>query len=646
MPIKFTKLTLITLATIYFSSCASSVKDIKEDNGSSHIKEISFEELSIPKTKQEKISLRISPSAKVTYDNGDVKSFPLSYQVVFRPGDMIDGKAIGTLFNQKGEPLKDENGKPDINNSTDGESIIEKNGNFYLYNHFETYPGAIYITNLEKQPNGQLKPVKTMNADFSDVGGTMINCASSVTPWNTHLSSEEDYYFDGTKFDNKTQKYVSDHINLCKIDSANKITDTKKYFCHVTKQIREKYLSDPNSFTPYNYGYIVEVNEKGKVKNGLKHFVMGKGSPEMAFILPDRKTAYITDDGDYRGFYLFVADKADDLSAGTLYMAGWEQTSAENDGTANLKWIKLGHGTNSQVKNIIDRKPYFTDIFDVNDSETCNGEGFKMVKAGDPDPMCIRVKDGTNGSLINTNIFKSSEEVRMAAAFLETRKYGVYLGATAEFRKEEGVTYDPDRNAIYLAMSEINKSMEDNYKKNEPQNHVRLPLNACGTVYKVDLGNGKDVGGEKISSKYVGKTMSALVSGKPIKTGDQGSDENYCHPNYIANPDNINYIAKDILMIAEDTHGHPNANAWAYNIKNKTLTRIMTAPTGAEFSGVFTHLASGKRHYIFVVAQHPFNNDSYNTEGKQVDVDILKSATAEEKRSYIGYIHGLPALNK
>ncbi|GIW21851.1 MAG: hypothetical protein KatS3mg068_0858 [Candidatus Sericytochromatia bacterium] len=47
------------------------------------------------------------------------------------------------------------------------------------------------------------------------------------------------------------------------------------------------------------------------------------------------------------------------MSKGTLYIAKWEQISSENNGKANLKWIKLGHGSDLEVKEIIDRKINF-----------------------------------------------------------------------------------------------------------------------------------------------------------------------------------------------------------------------------------------------------------------------------------------------
>jgi hypothetical protein len=47
------------------------------------------------------------------------------------------------------------------------------------------------------------------------------------------------------------------------------------------------------------------------------------------------------------------------------------------------------------------------------------------------------------------------------AAFLETREYAKKMGASAEFRKMEGVAYDQKNNKLYIAMSSIDKSMSD-----------------------------------------------------------------------------------------------------------------------------------------------------------------------------------------
>jgi hypothetical protein len=43
----------------------------------------------------------------------------------------------------------------------------------------------------------------------------------------------------------------------------------------------------------------------------------------------------------------------------------------------------------------------------------------------------------------------------MLAAALETRRYAAYLGATTEWTKWEGITYDPKRRRLYTAMTEM-----------------------------------------------------------------------------------------------------------------------------------------------------------------------------------------------
>jgi secreted PhoX family phosphatase len=642
------QLSLLSLSTVLFSSCFLLNKNFDREATVNRIKNITFSPLSVPETKEEQEALRISPTAKVNYKDGTVKKFSLNFQTVFRTDDKIGDVTVGTIVNKKGNPIIDRDGSY-TSNRTDGMSIIEKEGSFFLLTHFETYPGAIYVTDLDKTLDGTLKAKNFRNIDFSPVNGTMINCAASVTPWNTHLSAEEDYYLDAAKFSASTKKYVNkDHIDFCEIDNKGKISNAKSQFCYVTKRMRDDYLNNPNEFTPYNYGYILEVEidnqGNGKVRGNNKHYAMGKGTPEMAMVMPDNRTVYITDDGDYRGLYMFIADKEGDLSEGTLYMVAWEQTSAENDGQANLKWIKLGHGSDAEIKAIINKKPDFSDIFEVRDSKSCKDNGYKVIRAGDPEPMCLRLRDGRNGTTIASNVFKNGEEVQKAAAFLETRKYGVYLGATSEFRKEEGITYDPDRNVLYLAMSEINKSMLDNFQDKEPQNKIRLPQNDCGTVYELKLGSSDPDSDEKIDSKFIGKSMKGLISGKPLKTGEQYADRNSCHPDFIANPDNLQYIAKDLLLIDEDTSGHPNPDVWAYDTRKKSLTRIMTGPAGSEFSGMFTNIASDNSHYIFLNSQHPLNNPSENAEGELVNLDLIKAATPEQKRSYVGYISGLPAL--
>jgi len=43
---------------------------------------------------------------------------------------------------------------------------------------------------------------------------------------------------------------------------------------------------------------------------------------------------------------------------------------------------------------------------------------------------------------------------------LEKRRYAAYLGCNTEFRKWEGITYDPIRRVLYTAISSIDSGME------------------------------------------------------------------------------------------------------------------------------------------------------------------------------------------
>ncbi|HHD77830.1 MAG TPA: DUF839 domain-containing protein, partial [Campylobacteraceae bacterium] len=375
-------------------------------------------------------------------------------------------------------------------------------------------------------------------------------------------------------------------------------------------------------FSPYNYGYIVEVQPQadGSTK-AAKHYAMGKYTPELALMMPDHKTVYATDDGTFKGFWKFVSAKeiknfTPDWE-GTLYAAKVKQTADANGGKFDLSWVELGHAKDSEIKALIDQKMKLTDIFDIaaDTNGTCP-TGFTKVNE-DSKTECLKLKAGKE----------------KAAAFLETRKYAAYKGATIEFRKEEGLTYDPDKNVLYVAMSAIEKSMEDNYKGMETgtNNDIRLPKNKCGGVYQITLDN-----------NYNGTKMEAIVTGKPLSTGEQYADEWTCHPDGISNPDNITYFGHDILLISEDTTKHVNNMSWAYNTKTGEMTRIASLPIGAEVTGVDIGVI-GDKGLLLMNAQHPFKDNPKAADGSKPNSALIEKATEEQQKAFIGYFDGLPA---
>lgn len=594
------------------------------DNAS--VSSIEFAPVALSANDTEKKNMRVSSKLTVGYTDGTTKDYPLSYKTLMKMGDTIGSGVIGQMTDKNGSPLLKSDNSMDISDGPDGNSMINVGDKTYLVTHMEERPGELYNTEI-KVEGGELKAIDTAPVDLSAMGGTIINCASSKTAYGSHLGGEEDYSLN-TRFADKNSPFFVD----CALDGSS--TDTNgsfNYFCNYVDQMN-KYLGDTDidknngyngsTFSPYNYGYIVEVQPQadGSTKSA-KHYVTGKYTPELAAMMPDGKTVYMSDDGTAKGFWKFVSDnKIEDFTAdweGTLYSAKVVQTSDVDGGKFNLSWVELGHAKDSEIEAMINSKMKLTDIFDIEettDAGTCATTGFTPVFE-DSAFECLKLKTGKE----------------KAAAFLETRKYAAYKGATIEFRKEEGMTYDADKNVLYVAMSAIEKSMEDNYKGKEQANHIKLPKNSCGGVYEVAL-----------DSNYNGTSMEAIVVGKPLATGEQYADEWTCSPEGISNPDNITYIGHDTLLISEDTTKHVNNMSWAYNTQTKTMTRIASLPIGAEVTGVDKE-AVGDKGILMLNAQHPFKDNPKAADGSKPNSALIENATDEQLKAFVGYIDGIPA---
>ncbi|MEN8726536.1 MAG: alkaline phosphatase PhoX [Sulfurovum sp.] len=584
---------------------------------------ISFTPVALSSNDREKTVMRVSPSITVDYDDETSVTYDLSYKVLATMGDTIGTGKIGLMTDINDDPILKGNDE-DISDGPDGNSLISVGDKHYLVTHMEEAPGELYNTEV-KVENGVFSAVDTKPVDLSAMGGTIINCASSKTDYGSHLGGEEDYSLNSIFADQNSPFYTD-----CALDgTGNDMGGQANYFCSYVDRMNQ-YLGDANidktngyngdSFSPYNYGYIVEVQpqEDGSTKSA-KHYVTGKYTPELATMMPDGKTIYMSDDGTAKGFWKFVSDtQIDTFQAnweGTLYAAKVTQVSAENGGSFDLSWIELGHASDSEIKTLIDSKMKLTDIFDIakpDENGTC-ATGTKVYE--DSQFECLTLKPGQE----------------KAAAFLESRKYAAYKGATIEFRKEEGLTYDKDSNALYVAMSSIEKSMEDNYKENEPANHIRLEKNICGAVYKVSL-----------DSNYNGTSMEAMVVGQPLDVNDTYANEWTCHPDSISNPDNITYIGHNTLLISEDTTKHVNNMSWAYNTQTKTMTRIASLPIGGEVTGVDTAVVEDKG-ILLINTQHPFKDNPKAADGSKPNSALIENATDDQMKATIGYFDGLPS---
>jgi len=596
-------------------------------SASTVVSSIKFIPVAISANDTEKQTMRVSNKLTVTYADGETKEYPLSYKTLMKMGNAIGSGVIGQMTDKDGNAILKSDGSVDISDGPDGNSLINVGDKTYLVTHMEERPGELYNTEVEVV-NGALKAVDTKPVDLSAMGGTVINCASSKTTYGSHLGGEEDYSLNSRFADKNSPFYVD-----CALDgTSNDVNGEFNYFCNYVDGMN-KYLSDANidknngyngdSFSPYNYGYIVEVQPQadGSTKSA-KHYVTGKYTPELAAMMPDQKTLYMSDDGTAKGFFKFVSDKKiENFTAdweGRLYAAKVAQTSSANGGKFNLSWVELGHAKDSEIKAMIDAKMKLTDIFEIEEANATNGScataGFTPVYE-DSMFACFKLKDGKE----------------TAAAFLETRKYGAYKGATIEFRKEEGLTYDADKNVLYVAMSSIEKSMEANYKGKEQLDHIKLPKNICGAVYEVAL-----------DTMYSGTSMEAIVVGKPLAEGEQYANEWTCSPESISNPDNITYIGYNTLLISEDTTKHVNNMSWAYNTQTRIMTRIASLPIGGEVTGVDIGVM-GDKGVLMINTQHPFQDNPKAANGDKPNSALIENAIDEQLKAEVGYIDGIPA---
>jgi len=414
-------------------------------------------------------------------------------------------------------------------------------------------PIAVLVLDQDKR-TGKLTLESYSNVDTSGVHGLWITCGASRSPWNTHLSSEE---------------YEPDAVT---------IAGNAQF-----KAFSQNLYGNPDAANPYHYGHLPEVtvnpNGTGSIK---KHYCMGRISHELVQVMPDERTVLMGDDTTNGGLFMFVADRKRDLSAGTLYVGKWTQTSGVGAGAGDISWIKLGHATSDEIKALADTLTA-ADILDVKTSNPNDASYAKIAYNGKA--QWVKFMPGMD----------------KAAAFLETHRYAAYKGASMAFTKMEGTTVNAADKRAYSAMSYIYKSMVDGTTDIKVQGPV------AGAVYEHVLAGGqKDSDGDRIHSEWVSVSMSAPAAlvGEDLAVRDALG--NSANADKIANPDNLKYSeAMRTLFIGEDSGNHVNNFLWAYNVDTKELSRILSCPAGAESTGLHAVDDVNGFSYIMSNFQHP-----------------------------------------
>lgn len=629
---------------------------LNSDSGSKRTAEVSFTELSVPETDEEKREVRATTG--YTWD-GDEKTLD-GFTTVLRSGTEMSSGTFGQLLTKEGEEILSTDGKPVIYSSRtptgsglDHSSIQKYGDKLFIVTQVETNPGAIYVTSVDQDKNGKLTATDTKALDLSGIDGIWTPCAGSTSPWKTYLGSEE-YEPDARKYE---------------IDIADdNISDVDKYFLPMSAYFTGKFLaytdadkalayendSDAkavilsNDFNPYRWGYIPEVKITDEEGNAdvTKHYSMGRFAHELAYVMPDKKTVYLSDDGYGVGFFMYVADEKEDLSSGRLYAAKWVQTSAKGAGSATLTWVALDSSSvnDSTIKAAIEKGVAFSDLFDYeaptgsSGNETCSTEYTLVGHLGSLE--CLKLQSGTFNEV----------DISVLASRLESRRYASYMGATTEFVKEEGITFDKQNETLYVAMSKVSDYMLEAYSSTfgsdrpDDGDHIKLTdKQDCGAVYKLSIAEDETIG-----SEYVAQDMTAILYDAKWESAedeavsgdyDKYSATNECDVSSLASPDNVTMIqGANILIIGEDTDYHQNDYIWAYDTVAKSLTRIFTTPYGSETTSPYYFHNVGGHGYLMTVVQHPY--------GELIDT-IDDSVTYDEAdgAAYMGYIGPFPSFN-
>jgi secreted PhoX family phosphatase len=546
----------------------------------------------------------VASSFNVTFSDKTTQNYKLAYETFFVTGDMVANGKGGTILSGgyvdiDNQPIIDKSvaGKERqfFSDAPDGTSLLAlanptvsgiKGKAVFAVVQFEyttrdqkgvgaygLLPSPIAVLTLDQdQATGKLSLVKYHNVDTSAVHGLWITCGASLSPWNTHLSSEE--YEPDAPFAVDDSQFKAFSANL---------------FGTATTPIAN----------PYHYGHLPEVtvNPDG-TGNIKKHYCLGRISHELVQVMPDNRTVLMGDDATNSALFMFVADKERDLSAGTLYAAKLG-TGFSIDPAApgcSLSWINLGHATSAEIEEMTKLKP--SAIMDVRKTDPKDATFTQIF---------------VNGGV---NWVKLMPGMEKAAAFLETHRYAYLVGASMGFSKMEGTTVNIKDKIAYSALQNIQDSMVKTGKGWNQASGIALDKElVAGGIMAHTLTGGqmaqsikdlKVVGTQAIDSAWVPVQMKALLMGEDLVTADALG--NLANANKIANPDNLKFSEKlRTLFIGEDSGSHVNNFLWAYNVDTKMLERIMSMPAGGEATGL--HVVDDLNGWTYIMSNFQHAGD-------------------------------------
>ena len=596
-----------------------------------NLKAATFTAMAAPIAIADRAKTSVSSKLKIDWDDSTSSEYQLGYKSFFETGNTVPkwggGEIIaGGYFNANGDPIMDTSvpasPRQFFSDCPDGSSLIHLDGaqvegvnnpvfhvvqfeyasqNLAGASEYGNLPSPIAILTLDQnQTTGHLELKKYFNVDTSAVHGLWITCGASMSPWNTHLSSEE---------------YEPDAFEQG-IGGPS------------PKGISKNFFGDEAAAKPYNYGHLPEVivNKDGS-GSIIKHFCMGRISHELVHVMPDNRTVIMGDDYTNGGFFMFIADVAKDLSAGKLYVAQYVSELTESS-TGQIKWIELGHATSQEIENMVNvNNIQPSDIMEsltTNPNDTSYTEIILAKKK-----LWVKVKPG----------------MEKAAAFLETHRYAALKGGSMAFTKMEGTTINIKDKVAYSALANIQDSMiKDNAAWVAAHNVSFTKKITAGGVLAHDLTAGQNTtDGQPINSEWIPYQSKMLLMGEDITVDSLGNTAN---PDKIASPDNLKFSETlRTLFIGEDSGNHPNNFLWAYNVDTKAdPVRLLSTPAGAESTGL--HAVDSVNGWTYIMSNFQHAGDM-----KSLSEDLKAATLANYNNGYsasVGYLTAdlMPSVEK
>ena len=640
---------------------------------------VKFNASSNPATVAQRASVFTDATIDITYSDKTVKTAQaLTFVELYRTGDTLvkppaagGGSIIAAGYTRPNgiTPILDTDGTQMFSDCVDGQSLIKLSNPtvpgitgkaLFLVTQFEyksvnaagtsmygKLPSPMTITTLDQNTStGALTVKYHYQVPTTSVRGLWITCGGSLSPWNTHLSSEEYEPDAWLVMLRKTKGSALTTTELAGWTAGNLSTANSSldfYFEFSRNTLDASTTTDANTTAnPYHYGHVPEVTVNpdgtGSIK---KHYGMGRFARELVQIMPDNKTVLMGDDYTGGGIFMFIADTAGDLSSGTLYGAKVTQTASTNGGAFTLRWIKLGSATSSEIEALADSLRA-SDILDVRFTDPSDSTFTKMAL------------DGLGYQWVKVLPAKTK-----AATFLETHRYAAIAGVTLEFTKLEGVAVNAKDKLAYFAVSRIETTMLAGAAQSAGSvpgiDDIGVAALRPGAVYASLLNSGQtDSTGAAISSAWVPTSLYVPTGllGEAITTDADGNNANI---NKIAQPDNVKFSeAMRTLFVGEDGSGHLNNYMWAYNVDTQLLSKVLATPAGAEVTGLqaidningFAYIMSGFQHAGDLSYNSTTGAGSLNS--ATVPAALMSAVSSNwggiNKKSPVGYISGLPVV--